>query len=89
MAQIRKYTKEEIAEMLENSTLENVAARLKEDSDGSRGLSEKSLKRFCREEGILQNNTWSEVVSTSSFNFVKRLRSTFCGPDKPDQQKIR
>ena len=60
MAQIRKYTKEEIAEMLENSTLENVAARLKEDNDGSRGLSEKSLKRFCREEGILQNNTWSD-----------------------------
>ena len=47
MAQIRNYyTKEEIAEMLENSTLENVAARLKEDNDGSRGFSERSLKRF-------------------------------------------
>ena len=39
--------------------MENVAARLKEDNDGSRGFSERSLKRFCREEGILQNNTWS------------------------------
>ena len=43
--------------MLENSTLENVAGMSKQDNNGSHRFSERSLKRFCREEGILQNNT--------------------------------
>ena len=55
MSHIKKvYTKEEVEEMLCGETFTNIAERMKEENGGKSGFSEKSLIRYCVEEGIFK-----------------------------------